>query len=124
LKPPHWKGEPNGAPATLTAIRTAPVFLIVMVSGPAVLATRTWPKSTVPGETKKPGCAVTALPEQISLSSPLAGVRVIGRLTLLKGPAAPGAKVTVTVMLWPASRSAGKDWLCAVTSYLDRLPAS
>ena len=43
-----------------------------------------------------PTAAIAAfdLPEQRSLSSPFAGVRVIARSTLLKVPTAAGAKVT------------------------------
>ncbi len=95
--PVHWKGEPAGGGLTLKLIGTSPVLVIVTVLAGGVVPTWIWPKSVGVGVKVKAGTAATALPEHTSLSSPLAGVRVIGMLTLLKLPTAPGAKVTLTV---------------------------
>jgi hypothetical protein len=88
---------------------------MVEVLAADVVPTWMWPKSSVGGATPTAAIAAFDLPEQRSLSSPFAGVRVIARSTLLNVPTDAGAKVTVTVIVSPGSRSAGSVLLVAVT---------
>ena len=89
--------------------------MIVKLCAAVTLPTGIDPKSCDPGLMPIEIDGAVACPWQISMLSPIMGERVTARFFWPKTPTAPGAKVTVAVIVCMGERVAGKGVLNDVT---------